>query len=191
MATLIEGLSFELGAGQRALITGRNGTGKTSLLRVLAGIAPVTSGEVLLDGVPSGKWSERERAWLAYRGHSDGLKLDLTGRENVEFAASLRGSSAALDDTLSALELRGVIDRPVRQMSAGQRRRVGFAALRASNASVWFLDEPITNLDAEGRDLLAHWLDEHNAAGGMAVIATHNAERLMLPGSVVVEIQEG
>ena len=187
-ACLVEGLSFNVTDGQRALIVGRNGTGKTSLLRILAGIAPVTAGEIRLGGKASQEWGPEERALLAYRGHLNGIKLDLTGRENIAFYAGIRGEHPDPSAWIDELRLQHVIDRPVRQLSAGQRRRVGLAVLRAVKASVWLLDEPITNLDAEGRDIVAAWLDAHTAAGGMAVIATHNPERIAAPGAILVEL---
>ncbi len=186
-ARLVEGLSFSLQAGQRALIVGRNGTGKTSLLRILAGIAPVTGGQVLLDGRISTQWQPEDRAKLAFRGHLDGLKPDLTGRENVDFYASIRGQSRAVAEWPKVLGLGAAADRPVRQLSAGQKRRVGLAVLRASGAAVWFLDEPITNLDSEGRSLVAGWLDDHMAAGGMAVVATHDPDAISAPGTVLIQ----
>lgn len=185
---LVEALSFTIAAGQRALIIGRNGTGKTSLLRILAGIAPVTAGRIALDGRPQSEWGQEERSQLAYRGHLAGLKLDLTIRENLRFWSELRGSGATYEAWLDELSLARVADRPVRQLSAGQRRRVGLAVLRAAGAALWFLDEPITNLDSEGRALVTTWLDQHTGAGGMAVIATHSPEQLAAPGAVVIEL---
>lgn len=185
---LIEGLDLELASGQRALIVGPNGTGKTSLLRILAGIAPVTQGQVLLNDAPSTRWGPEERGKIAYRGHLDGLKLDLSGRENIAFYAALRNQPMPVTAVLDRLRISDIIDRPVRQLSAGQRRRVGFAVLKALNAAVWMLDEPATNLDAEGRDLIASWVEEHTAGGGIAIIATHLPEQLAAPGATLVEL---
>lgn len=186
--TLIEGLRFSLSPGQRALIVGPNGTGKTSLLRILAGIAPVTRGEVRLDDVPSTGWGPAQLGRIAYRGHLDGLKLDLSGRENIAFYAALRNRPMPDRTVIERLRIGTVLDRPVRQLSAGQRRRVGFAVLKTLDAAVWMLDEPATNLDAEGRELISAWIDEHTAVGGIAIIATHLPENLTAPGAVLVEL---
>jgi heme exporter protein A len=186
--TLIEGLSFALNPGQRALLVGPNGTGKTSFLRVLAGIAPCTAGEIRINGRASGSWGADERAQIAYRAHFNGLKDDLTGRENLQFYSALRGLPPLGDQVITDLRLQGVIDRPTRQLSAGQKRRVGLAVLQAAQAKIWVLDEPVTNLDSEGRSLVEAWIDAHTAAGGIAVVATHQPDRLASPGTIMIEL---
>lgn len=185
---LIEGLRFALGNGEKALIVGPNGSGKTSLLRVIAGIAPCAAGEITLNGCKTSSLPPEDRVHVTYRGHLDGLKSDLTVRENLDFQAALRGRGDAVDGALEAVGLAGFAERPVRYLSAGQRRRVGLAALRASGAPLWILDEPMTNLDAAGRDLVIDWVNTHVEEGGLAVVATHQPETLAARGTLLVEL---
>jgi heme exporter protein A len=185
---LISGLSFTLGAGQLALVVGPNGVGKTSLLRILAGLAPCVTGRIEWRGAPLGGLVPEDRAGIVYRGHLDGLKKELSVEENLSIYAGLRRQRAELGPVLTDLSLGGLGGRPVRYLSAGQRRRVGLAALRISGASLWLLDEPMTNLDATGRTLVATWVNEHLDRGGLAVIATHQPEELMRPGSTLIEL---
>ena len=185
---LIRGLSFSVGGGQLALVVGPNGAGKTSLLRVLAGLAPYGSGQVLWNGTAVPRLAPEERADFVYRGHLDGLKKELTVEENLSFSAALRGQAAVFDSLLMTLNLHDVADRQTRFLSAGQRRRVGLAALKLANARLWLLDEPMTNLDAAGRALVTGWVDEHLRGGGIAVVATHQPEELARPGTTLVEL---
>lgn len=185
---LVSGLSFELEPGQLALVMGPNGSGKTTLLRTVAGLSPPNAGEILIGGLPVGRLEPEERRRIAYQGHLDGLKKDLTVVENILFINRLRGQDQAIDETLAALGLERLGHRSVRHLSAGQKRRVALATLRHSGASLWLLDEPLTNLDPAGRELVLGWIDEHLAGQGMAVVATHLAEALRRPGSLLVEL---
>jgi heme exporter protein A len=185
---LIEELSFSLASGQRALVIGPNGGGKTSFLRTCAGLAPCAAGEILFRGVAVDRLSPEQRAKLAYRGHQDGLKKDLTIRENIEFYSTLQETAHLIEGALDELGLKDLAERQVRYLSAGQRRRVGLAVLRVCGAQLWILDEPMTNLDADGRRLVSRWLDAHVAGGGIALVATHQHEELTATGSLLVEI---
>ena len=185
---MFEGLSFELAERQLALIVGPNGVGKTTLLRVLAGLAPPSAGTITWHGAPVAALPQERRAEIAYRGHLDGLKRDLTVRENLQFHADIWGGGSDISELLSELKLTDAADLRVRNLSAGQRRRTALATLRLTNAKLWVLDEPSTNLDADGRATVVDWARRHLAAGGTAVIATHQPEEFSAPGAVVIEI---
>ena len=185
---LIDGLSFELEAGQAALITGPNGSGKTSLLRVLAGLAPPAAGSVTWAATEVRRLAPESRAEIAYRGHLNGLKKDLTVRENLEFHRSLNCSEAPIEELAGTLGLAAVAGQRLRYLSAGQRRRAGLATLKLGAARLWLLDEPLTNLDIAGRRLVARWIDEHLDTGGMAAIASHQPDQLAGGGSLSIEL---
>jgi heme exporter protein A len=185
---LISDLSFSLQSGQLALLMGPNGSGKTTLLRAVAGLAAPSAGTITLQGHSVLQCDAEVRSRIAYLGHLEGMKKDLSIEENLLFINGLRESSDSVDELLNELDLRPLARRSLRQLSAGQKRRVALAALRAAHASLWLLDEPLTNLDRAGRQLLSRWLDAHLASGGMAVVATHMAEDLKRPGCLLVEL---
>ena len=185
---LFEGLDFELGAGQLALVVGPNGAGKTTLLRVLAGLARPTSGGVTWHDTPVDALPGDRRAEVAYRGHLDGLKKDLTVSENLGFHSALFQGRAALEPLLAELELARAADARVRYLSAGQRRRAALAALKLTPAKLWLLDEPMTNLDSAGRALVVAWTRTHLENGGSAVIATHQPDEFVAHGAIVIEL---
>jgi heme exporter protein A len=185
---LFEALSFELHAGQLALLVGPNGSGKTTLLRVLAGLAPPTAGVAAWNGTAIADLAPEQRADLAYRGHLEALKRDLSVRENLQFQASLFGASRPLDSVLADLGLEASAETRVRYLSAGQKRRAALASLQLSGAKLWLLDEPTTNLDRDGRTLLRDWTRRHLGAGGLAVIATHQPDEFADRGALVIEL---
>jgi len=185
---LFEQLDFDLGPEQLALLVGPNGSGKTTLLRILAGLTTATAGVVTWNGVAIAELLPEQRAEMAYRGHLDALKRDLTVAENLEFHAALWGREGALDGILAELKLDKSAHIRARYLSAGQRRRVALAMLRLSGAKLWLLDEPATNLDSEGRALLADWIGRHLAAGGLAVVATHQPDEFAMRGALMIEL---
>ncbi len=185
---LIAGLSFGLEAGRLALVVGPNGAGKTTLLRVLAGLAPPAAGVVEWRGCEVRRLAPEQRAEIMYRGHFDGLKKDLTVRENLELYRALHGGGIEVDEILEPLGLVHVAERQIRYLSAGQRRRTGLAALRAGRAALWLLDEPMTNLDANGREVVGEWLRGHLRAGGTAVVATHRPDELAGADGLMIEL---
>jgi heme exporter protein A len=184
---LFESLSFVLNAGQVALLVGANGAGKTSLLRVLAGLASPTAGRVAWLGFPVDALPPESRGTIAYRGHLDGLKKDLTVAENLRFHASLSGTVADLS-LLRELKLENQTHVRARYLSAGQRRRASLVSLRVSGSRLWVLDEPMTNLDTEGRATVVRWTDQHLASGGCAVVATHQPQEFERSGALVIEL---
>jgi heme exporter protein A len=185
---LFEGLDFELGPRQLALLVGANGTGKTTLLRVLAGLAEPTHGAVTWNDVPTVALTSDERGDVAYRGHHEALKRDLSLEENLGFHASLWGRGAPLGELLRELKLDHVAGTRARYLSAGQKRRASLAMLALSRAKRWLLDEPTTNLDSDGRSVFAEWTGRHLDAGGLAVIATHQPEEFAARATLSIDL---
>jgi heme exporter protein A len=172
---VLRGVSFELGGGCCLQVTGVNGAGKTTLLRALCGLVDVEEGSLLWRGVATERSAPAYHAELGYLGHDAPLKGDLTGRENVRYAVGLRRAvdAAAVGRGLERVGAGAFADRPVRALSAGQRRRIAFAALWLCGVPLWILDEPNTNLDTQGQSLVAGLIEEQLAAGGLVVAAVH------------------
>ena len=169
-------LSFALGAGELLALTGRNGSGKTTLLRALALLVRPEIGTIRWQGANVQAEPETWRSRLAWLGHLDGLKGDLSVRENLLVAERLRGGPPAddrLDGVLIAFDLSSLALRPVRVLSAGQRRRTALARVLLSQAPVWLLDEPLNALDQPAQAAFRTALRTHLAAGGLAIAATH------------------
>ena len=185
---LFTGLTFALDPGQLAVVTGANGAGKTTLLRVLAGLAVPQGGRVTWRQESISALAPAQRAELLYQGHLDGLKRELTVMENLNLFCRLWGISTAVGPILEQIRLLGLADRAVRTLSAGQRRRAALARLGLSGARLWLLDEPFTNLDHQGRELVEAWLGQHLGGGGVAVVATHHALRVDGAGQLSVEL---
>jgi heme exporter protein A len=163
-------VSFSVAGGEALLVTGRNGAGKSSLLRIVAGLVRITGGRlVLADADP--KQSIPEQAH--YLGHQDALKPSLTARENLHFWSRYLASAAAPEAALTSLGLDQLADLPAAYLSAGQRRRLSLARLAAVPRPIWLLDEPTSTLDRDGHERLATLMREHLAAGGLIVAATH------------------
>jgi heme exporter protein A len=163
---LIEGLGFELKPGGALLLTGPNGTGKTTLLRALAGFVRADAGQISLTLA-----QDEALAWL---GHADGLKPGESLRQALRFWSGLHGTSPRA--ILPLMRLMGIdvlIDRPAGQLSRGQQRRAGLVRTALSGRPVWLLDEPAGPLDGAGRDRLAALVAWHRARGGSVIAATH------------------
>jgi heme exporter protein A len=169
-------LNCVLPAGGALLLTGANGSGKSSLLRILASLLAPEAGRIIWAGKSVTQDLPRYRADLHYIGHLDAIKPALGVRETLIFWAGMRGLSASrVDAALNAFSLDAVADWPCRWLSAGQRRRLALARLIAAPAPIWLLDEPTAALDADGERRLIATLEQHRAAGGRVVIATHQA----------------
>ena len=185
---LFERLEFELGAQQLALLVGANGSGKTTLLRIIAGLGLPTTGDVTWKGTAMTELAAEERAEIAYRGHHEALKRDMTVVENLAFHSALWGREQKFDGVLAELKLGHVAHMRARYLSAGQRRRAALAMLKLQGAKVWLLDEPTTNLDSEGRAVLVEWTRRHVAEGGLAVIATHQPDEFAMRGALLIDL---
>lgn len=175
---LFEGVSLRLDAGQWLKVTGANGTGKTSLLRVLGGLLAPSQGQALWRGSSVTAQRERlgqERLWL---GHAPALKDELSAVENLEADCALAGQPITRSRALATLDELGLRDaeayRPVRRLSQGQRRRCALARLPlARQRPLWVLDEPYTSLDHDACDWLSRQVQGHVRAGGVLVITSH------------------
>jgi heme exporter protein A len=173
---VLKGVSLRLGSGELLHISGPNGTGKTTLMRVVCGLLRPEQGTVSWLGQSILRVREQYQAALAYASHEPALKGDLTALENLRFAVGLKRRITAADITAS-LERTGVAgcaDLPARVLSAGQRRRVAMARVLAMRASLWLLDEPFTNLDAGGAELMSGLLQAHVEGGGSALVVAHH-----------------
>ena len=174
---LLRDVSFSLSAGELLQVTGANGVGKTTLLRVVAGLMPSESGEVIWRQTGIDRDTSRYHDELSYLGHSNALKADLTALENLQFTSGLRhqvGEQACLQ-ALSILNVPQCAQLPVKVLSAGQRRRVALARVLLSTSILWILDEPITNLDAAGIELVEGLMAQHLERGGMILTAAHQS----------------
>ena len=186
---LFAGLDLAIDAGEWLHVRGENGAGKTSLLRLLAGLAQPAEGGITWCGQPIRQADEQYRGKLLFLGHQGALKEELTALENLQFAAALDGAALPEPEAIAALHrfgLKGREELPVRFLSAGQKRRVLLARLLTRKASLWVLDEPFTALDVKAVDLLADLIREHLAGGGMAILTSHQTRPI--PGGRVVQL---
>jgi heme exporter protein A len=171
--TLFRGISFAVKAGELLRIAGANGSGKTSLLRILSGLLAPNAGEVRWKGHPIAKLKEDYARELVYIGHAPAVKDDLTPRENLAISCRLAGRAAGDAALRAALEALHLPELPVRRLSQGQRRRAALARLLVCDAPLWLLDEPYSALDSEGVAALDTRIERHTAAGGAVVYTTH------------------
>src|SRR5271155_1764112 len=172
---VLQGVSLMLRPRQLLHISGANGTGKTTLLRVVCGLLRPEQGQVSWLGKSISSVREEYQAALAYASHEPALKGDLTALENLRFAVGLkrRVTAGELRVTLERTGVAACADLPARVLSAGQRRRVAMARVLAMNVPLWLLDEPFTNLDAAGTGLLTSLLQSHAQGGGSALVGAH------------------
>jgi heme exporter protein A len=178
---LFKQMNFALRAGELLLVQGGNGQGKTSLLRLLTGLARPEAGEVRWRGESIRRVSETYHAEMCYLGHANGIKDDLDPVENLRFADGLQGRTFDPSRAVATLERLGLsrcLDLPCRVLSFGQRRRVALAALLLAGATLWILDEPLTGLDVHAVALMEGLIRDHLAGGGMVVATTHQALNL-------------
>jgi heme exporter protein A len=176
--SLFAGVGFRLAAGEMLYLQGANGSGKTSLMRILCGLAHPAAGEVRWRGEPIGKLGEDYRRELCYLGHHNAIKEELTPLENLLAAAHLADEDLDEGAALDALELVGLAGREelaCRYLSQGQKRRVALARLVNERRALWILDEPYVALDTAAVALVASLIGAHLQRGGLAVLTTHQA----------------
>jgi heme exporter protein A len=195
---LFTGLDFELQSGEVLRVEGENGSGKTSLLRILAGLAEPEDGKVLWQAKvikdPDGQYFQD----LLYLGHKPGIKFELTPTENLCMAKALFGSKShnGIEEALYQVGLYGFEDVVSGNLSAGQKRRVALAQLLLTQAKIWILDEPYTSLDVSAVKFLQDVFARHVQAGGMLIITSHQPvtvegcsyKRLVLPNNQLEEV---
>ena len=173
---LFEHLDFELRPGDMLQVSGPNGSGKTSLLRLLAGLMQPTAGVVRLNGKPLNEQRSELARNLIWIGHAAGIKDVLTAEENLSWLSALHhpASREAIWQALAAVGLKGFEDVPCHTLSAGQQRRVALARLYLPGPPLWILDEPFTALDKQGVAQLEAHLAQHCEQGGLVVLTTHH-----------------
>ena len=185
--TLFADLSFRLASGESLRLQGPNGSGKTSLLRILAGFLELDSGTVRVDGVENDADIGEQ---CHYVGHLNGVKSTLTVGENLEFWCSyLPGTE--INTALDRFALGDLQDIPAGMLSAGQRRRLGLARLLVADRPIWFLDEPTVSLDTGSCRIFAELVEAHIGAGGMVIAATHVPLGVEFQKSITLEKMAG
>lgn len=173
---LFKGMNFSVEAGTFVQVTGPNGSGKTSLLRMICGLLAPAEGKIRWQGENIRALGEEYFTVLTYLGHRNGVKDELTAVENLRVSSGLGGieiSEQAAINTLRELGLGGRERLPARLLSEGQRRRLALARLSVCNKALWVLDEVLTSLDKAAVTLVSSLIDDHLRGGGMAVVATH------------------
>lgn len=189
---LFSGLTFELRNGGLLQVCGANGSGKTSLLRMVCGFLPPASGEITWNDRPVGVFEPEYRAGIAYVGHLNAVKDELDPVDNLRSAARLAGLPSGVDEVIDSLRRFGVGDflrLPCRSLSLGQKRRVALARLNLSGGrALWILDEPFAALDEGGIAVARTLLESHLACGGLALLATHRRMAVKAPESNAIEL---
>lgn len=185
------GISFSLSSGEALVVSGPNGVGKSTFLRVLAGLLPDAEGSVRLAGADFESVAEGAH----YLGHRNGMKRELTVRENLEFWRDFMASGgggqkngrASVLDAIRAVGLDGIDYLPFGYLSAGQQRRIAMARLLVSHRPLWILDEPTSALDVHAQQMFAGLVANHLGKGGLTVVATHHALGLRNVRSLVLQ----
>lgn len=189
----LAGVDLSVNRGEIVLLQGPNGAGKTSLLRVCAGLLPIERGTGTILGMDVASQREDIRSRVGFLGHSNGLYLDLTVKQNMNFwAATVGAADVEVDAAMMRMRVDGrLTDVRASQLSAGQRRRTALASLIVRRAEIWLLDEPHAGLDAAGRDEIDRVLREAVSVGATVVLASHESERASELAHRIVTIDGG
>jgi heme exporter protein A len=176
---LFEDLSFDVKPKQLLLIEGRNGAGKTTLLHILAGLRTADEGDIYLNDSKIDSFDSEYYQNIAYLGHLNGLKLELTARENLALSMALGDPKGIdIDAALEYVTLVGYEDEPVKKFSAGMKRRTSLARLLVMKPAIWILDEPYTSLDVDGIKKIEVMMVEHIKQGGSVIMTSHHEVKL-------------
>jgi len=183
---LFKDLTFSAESGELVELRGPNGSGKTSLLRILCGLAMPAAGEVRWNGTSIRSLGEEYSGSVAYLAHQNAVKDELTAIENLRISSAVCGNvlnKKEAQETLKRVGLREQQNLPARVLSAGQRRRLAMTRLLTSTARLWILDEVLTSLDDTAMDLSREFISDHLRKDGIAIIATHQDLNLTAPRS--------
>ncbi|MGA2432263.1 MAG: heme ABC exporter ATP-binding protein CcmA [Acidimicrobiales bacterium] len=176
---LLSGVDLDVAPGSLNVVTGANGAGKTSLLRLLAGLVPLSSGEGSVCGIDLARGDLRQlRRRVGWLGHEGSFYADLSVAENLRFCATaLDRPISQIDVVLERVGLRARANTITKQLSAGQRRRLGLAWLLLRRAELWLLDEPYASLDDQGREFFDDLLADVTGAGATVLVSAHDPLR--------------
>jgi len=189
--TLFRNLNLTVADGMLVQVQGPNGSGKTSLLRIICGLMAPEKGEVRWNGKNISALGEEYSQVLAYLGHRNGIKEELTPLENLKISSGVAGKNLKTDDAQAALRLVGLGTRqnlPVRFLSEGQRRRAALARIITVNAKLWILDEVLAALDTDATGLVNTVIEGHLDKGGNAIVATHHELQISAPSFQRLEL---
>ena len=178
-------ISFDLSEGQHLLISGANGTGKTSLLRVICGLTIPTGGTILWNQLATNNIDCRYYEHLAYLGHKNALIPELTARENLEYTFEGNQSMNRTSSVLEAFGLNKYLDQYAEKLSNGQIRKIALSRILLSEKTLWILDEPVANLDTSGTQFLLTEMQAHLDQGGMLITTSNLNDQTLKPSSEI------
>tara|TARA_B100002003_G_scaffold54390_1_gene49887 strand:+ start:1570 stop:2214 length:645 start_codon:yes stop_codon:yes gene_type:complete len=178
-------ISFDLSEGQHLLISGANGTGKTSLLRVICGLTIPTGGTILWNQLATNNIDCRYYEHLAYLGHKNALIPELTARENLEYTFEGNRSINRTSSVLEAFDLNNYLDQYAEKLSNGQIRKIALSRILLSEKTLWILDEPVANLDTSGTQFLLAEMQAHLDQGGMLITTSNLNDQTLKPSSEI------
>ena len=178
-------ISFDLSEGQHLMISGANGTGKTSLLRVICGLTIPTGGTIVWNQLATNNINCRYYEHLAYLGHKNALIPELTARENLEYTFEGNQSMNRTSSVLEAFGLNKYLDQYAEKLSNGQIRKIALSRILLSEKTLWILDEPVANLDTSGTQFLLAEMQAHLDQGGMLITTSNLNDQTLKPNSEI------